>query len=52
MEKNGKERTLTIGTPRALADGGILQRFIEGEGIHFDSKTLTISLFDSIGSKV
>ena len=47
MEKNGKERTLTIGTPRELADGGILQRFIEGEGIHFDSKTLTISPFDS-----
>ena len=47
MEKNGKERTLNIGTPHTLADKGILQRFIEGEGIHFDSKTLTISLFDS-----
>lgn len=50
MERDGDKRTLTIGSPHTLADEGILQQFIEGEGIHFDSKTLTISLFDSFGS--
>ena len=50
MERDGDKRTLTIGTPNALADEGTLQRFIEGEGIHFDPTTLTISLFDSFGS--
>ena len=42
MERHDNKRTLTIGTPRSLADEGILQRFIEGEGISFDSNTLTI----------
>ena len=50
MERDGDKRTLTIGTPNALADEGTLQRFIEGEGIHFDPTTLTIRLFDSFGS--
>ena len=45
MEKhNDKSRTLTIGSPHALAENGILPRFIEGEGIHFDPKTLTIRI--------
>ena len=44
MERNKDERTLTIGTPHSLADEGILQRFIEGEGIHFDPTTLTINI--------
>lgn len=44
MERNKDERTLTIGTPHSLADEGILQRFIEGDGIHFDSTTLTINI--------
>ena len=42
MERHDNKRTLTIGTPRSLADEGILQRFIEGDGIKFDSNTLTI----------
>ena len=52
MERNKDERTLTIGTPHSLADEGILQRFIEGDGIHFDPTTLTISIFDSFGSNL
>jgi len=38
MEGDG----LYIGTPQELADKGILGRFVEREGIHFDSQTLTI----------
>ncbi len=33
---------LSVGTPRELADQGILSRFIEHKGIHFDAQTLTI----------
>lgn len=39
-----QECTLSIGTPRELADNGSLSRFIEREGIHFDPKTLKIEV--------
>ena len=35
---------LVTGTPRQLAQSGHLARFVEREGIHFDSNTLTISI--------
>ena len=45
MEKQGdNSRTLTIGSPHALAENGTLPRFIEGEGIFFDRTTLTIRI--------
>lgn len=33
---------LNVGSPRQLADDGVLSRFIEHKGIHFDAHTLTI----------
>ncbi len=33
---------LSVGTPRQLADEGVLSRFIEHKGIQFDAQTLTI----------
>jgi iron complex transport system ATP-binding protein len=33
---------LSVGTPRQLADEGVLSRFIEHKGILFDAKSLTI----------
>ena len=33
---------LNVGTPRQLADEGVLSRFIEHKGIQFDAQTLTI----------
>lgn len=33
---------LSVGTPRQLADDGVLSRFIEHNGISFDRQTLTI----------
>lgn len=33
---------LSVGTPRQLADGGALSRFIQRDGIEFDAQTLTI----------
>lgn len=45
MEKNKDgNRTLTIGSPRSLADSGVLSHFVEGEGIQFDSETLTVRI--------
>lgn len=38
MEREG----LSIGTPRMLADGGQLSRFVEREGIEFDTKRLSV----------
>ena len=38
MEDEG----LQVGTPQELATQGVLQRFIERPGIHFDNQTLTI----------
>ncbi len=35
---------LSVGTPRQLADNGVLSRFIEHEGIAFDKGTLTIHI--------
>lgn len=35
---------LVVGTPRQLAADGTLSRFIEREGIHFDSSSLTIRI--------
>ena len=35
---------LAVGTPRQLADDGILSRFIERDGIHFDTSSLTIHI--------
>lgn len=40
MEKD----KLHIGTPQALAAEGVLGRFIEHEGIHFDPQSLTIQV--------
>jgi len=38
------EEGMTIGTPRQLAQQGALSRFIEREGITFDTETLTIKI--------
>ena len=38
------EEGMTVGTPRQLAQQGALSRFIEREGITFDSETLTIKI--------
>ena len=35
---------LSIGTPQHLAESGVLKRFVERRGIHFDSSTLTIKI--------
>ena len=35
---------LHVGTPRELADQGVLNTFIEHEGITFDTDTLTIQI--------
>jgi iron complex transport system ATP-binding protein len=35
---------LHVGTPRELADRGVLSTFIEHEGITFDADTLTIQI--------
>jgi len=35
---------LSIGTPRELADNGVLSRFVERRGIAFDTHTLTIKI--------
>ena len=35
---------LVVGTPRQLADDGTLSRFIERDGIHFDTASLTIHI--------
>jgi len=35
---------LSIGTPKELADRGVLSRFIERRGISFDRRTLTIKI--------
>ena len=33
---------LSVGTPRQLADSGVLRRFVERNGVLFDSATLTV----------
>ena len=35
---------LSIGTPKELADRGVLSRFVERRGISFDRRTLTIKI--------
>jgi iron complex transport system ATP-binding protein len=35
---------LSIGTPEELAQTGVLGKFVERKGIHFDSNTLTIQI--------
>ena len=35
---------LSVGTPRQLADEGVLSRFIEHDGITFDKESLTIHI--------
>jgi iron complex transport system ATP-binding protein len=35
-------QSLSVGSPRQLADEGVLSRFIEHEGITFDTQSLTI----------
>lgn len=37
-----EEGQLSVGTPRELADKGVLSRFIEHKGIQFNAQTLTI----------
>lgn len=49
MEKEKSEKAcspsrLYVGTPRQLADEGVLSRFIDREGIHLDPQTLRISV--------
>ena len=39
-----RDKGLTIGTSRALADDGTLSRFVERDGIVFDRQTLTIKV--------
>lgn len=39
-----RDKGLTIGTPRELADDGTLSHFIERDGITFDRQTLTIKV--------
>jgi iron complex transport system ATP-binding protein len=38
----GRDNTLSIGTPRQLADNGVLAAFIEQKGIVFDAKRLSV----------
>ncbi|MCR4602192.1 MAG: ABC transporter ATP-binding protein [Prevotella sp.] len=38
------DATLSIGTPRQLADRGVLSQFLETEGVTFDAATLTIQV--------
>jgi len=38
MERNG----LSVGTPRQLADDGVLSRFVERQGIVFDKESLSV----------
>lgn len=35
---------LTVGTPRELADSGVLSQFVERDGIVFDRRTLTVRI--------
>lgn len=47
MEQGGNDgRAVSIGTPRELADNGALGRFIERDGITFDSAKLRIIIND------
>ena len=39
-----RERGLSIGTPRQLADDGTLARFVERRDIAFDRQTLTVRI--------
>ena len=39
-----RDRGLTIGTPREMADDGTLSRFVDRDGIVFDRQTLTIKI--------
>ena len=39
-----RQEGLSIGTPQELAVSGVLGRFVERKGIHFDSETLTIRI--------
>lgn len=38
------EKGLSIGTPHELGEAGILRHFVERQGIHFDSHTLTVKI--------
>ena len=39
-----REHGLSIGTPQQLAQQGVLSRFVERRGIHFDRATLTVRI--------
>ena len=39
-----RDRGLTIGAPREMADDGTLSRFVDRDGIVFDRQTLTIKI--------
>ena len=38
------KKGLSIGTPHELGEAGILRHFVERQGIHFDSHTLTVKI--------
>ena len=42
------EKGLSIGTPHELGEAGILRHFVERQGIHFDSHTLTVKIDKTI----
>ena len=39
MDRNN---TITIGSPRYLADTGLLSRFFDNDSIHFDPSTMSL----------
>lgn len=43
MEK-GRDNVMSIGSPTQLAENGTIARFLEHEGVHFNSDTLTIRI--------
>lgn len=43
-----KNSQLVVGTPRQLADGGHLSRFIDRDGIWFDTSSLRINVLSSL----
>lgn len=43
-EEENKKCQLVVGTPRQLADDGLLSRFIDRDGIKFDAATLRINV--------
>ncbi len=48
QEVEYKNNQLAVGTPRQLADDGLLSRFIDRDGIRFDTSSLRINVSSSL----